>query len=129
MLLSSAKTLTVSAVRPALGYHLVAFIGKHCPYQKSQGSNSRMFDVVPVHVGSPSRRAIRRRRCWFFEASYNDTYSPDRSLGWETVIAAFGTISPVSPPVLECPERVLCASLFPTMMFHTQTGRTVHRLS
>jgi hypothetical protein len=55
--------------------------------------------------------------------------SPDRSVAWETVIAAFGMISQVGPSVLKCPEKAFCASLLKTMMFHTHTGRNVHRLS
>jgi hypothetical protein len=45
------------------------------------------------------------------------------------VIAASGTVSPVGPAVLKRPERAFFAGLFPTMMFHSQTGRNVHHLS
>jgi hypothetical protein len=47
----------------------------------------------------------------------------------DTVISALGTISQVGTPALERPEIAFCASLLPTMTFHTQTGRNAHRLS
>jgi len=45
------------------------------------------------------------------------------------VIAAFGTISAVGPPVLKRPDRAFFASLLKTMMFHIQMGRNARRLS
>ena len=74
--------------------------------------------------------SCRRRLSWHQPLGPpSDTISRERSLAWETVIAAFGMISPVGPPVLERPERAFCASLLPTVMFHTQTSRNAHRLS
>jgi hypothetical protein len=45
------------------------------------------------------------------------------------VIAAFGMISPVGPPVLKRPERACFSSLLPTVMLHAQAGSIVGRLS
>ena len=51
------------------------------------------------------------------------------SLAWETVIAAFGAVSPVRPSVFKHPGRAFCASFLRSVMLHAQMGRSFHRLS
>jgi hypothetical protein len=58
-----------------------------------------------------------------------DELSPDISVAWETVIAAFGMVSPVGPSVLKRPQRTFFTSMLPTMMFQTQMGHIIHSLS
>jgi hypothetical protein len=51
------------------------------------------------------------------------------SVAWETVIAAFGMISPVGPSVLKRPQRAFFTSMLPTVMFQTQMSQNVRCLS
>jgi hypothetical protein len=84
--------------------------------------------VGPVNGFSCMRRAGRLRS--ESPSSQTERYlSPAGSPVLDTVISALGTISQVSAPALECPEVAFCASLLPTMTFHTQTGHHAHRLS
>jgi hypothetical protein len=67
---------------------------------------------------------------WHYYSSLTGiTYLPlDRSVAPETVIAAFGTISLVGPPVLEGPERTGLSGLLPTVMFQAHVERNAGRL-